>query len=66
MQNTFWTLIDDEYYRIHNGVLKYAPVCSETNKVVANEESLVQVISAYRLENINKILGSKFTVDDFS
>ena len=63
--NTFWTLIEDEYYRIYNGALKHAPVCAETSSVLTNEESRIEVISAEKLELINKELGCSFIVDDF-
>jgi DNA mismatch repair protein MutH len=65
MQNTFWTPIDGNYYRVYNGVLKYAPMCSETSIVLTDKEELVEVISAEQLEKINSKLGSSFTVDDF-
>lgn len=65
MKNTFWTLIDKEYYRVHNGVLKYAPMCSETSTVVTSKESKVEVVSAEQLEKINSKLGSCFTIDNF-
>ena len=65
MQNTFWTLIDGNYYRVYNGVLKYAPMCSETSKVLSHQEEIVEVITATQLEKINEELGSNFTVDDF-
>ena len=65
MNNTFWTLIENEYYRIHNGVLKYAPVCSNTSTVLNSEESQVQVISADKLEKVNQEFGSSFIISDF-
>lgn len=65
MKNTFWTLIDKEYYRVHNGVLKYAPKCTETSTVVTSKESKVEVVSPEQLEKINSKLGSFFTTDDF-
>lgn len=45
MQNTFWTPIDGNYYRVYNGVLKYAPICSETSIVLHQKEEAVEVIS---------------------
>lgn len=65
MQNTFWTLIDGNYYRVYNGVLKYAPMCGETSIVLHEKEELVEVISAEQLEKINHKLGSNFTIDNF-
>ena len=63
--NTFWTLIDNQYYRVHNGILKYAPMCNTTNQVITEQESIVEVISAIELEKINMELGSNFIAEDF-
>ncbi len=65
MNNTFWTLIDNEYYRVHDKVLKYAPINIETNSIESSQESKVQVIVPEQLEKINVILGCSFIVDDF-
>lgn len=65
MKNTFWTLIEDKYYRVHNGVLKYAPICDSTSNVLTKNESTVEVISAEQLEVVNTILGTSFIIDDF-
>jgi hypothetical protein len=64
VQNTFWTIIDNNYYRIHNGILKYAPVDTD-NSVLADEESHIEVISIEKLELINSEFGSSFTMNDF-
>lgn len=63
--NTFWTIIGENYYRIYNGVLKYAPICKETSSVLTNEESHIEVISIEKLELINTEFGSNFTMNDF-
>lgn len=65
MKNTFWTLIENDYYRVHERVLKHAPYNMETNSVELNEQSVVEVISSDRLELINFVLGSHFDIDDF-
>ncbi len=65
MQNTFWTLIEDGYYRIHNGNLKYAPMCHETSKILTDEEERVQIISPEKLQKINASLDVSFLVEDF-
>jgi len=36
MDNTFWTLIDNEYYRIYDEILKHAPL---NVKINSNESS---------------------------
>jgi len=41
MSNTFWTLIDNEYYRVHDNILKHAPLNTETNLIESSQESKV-------------------------
>lgn len=65
MNNTFWTLIDNEYYRIYDKVLKHAPLNQETNSIELSQESVVKVITPERLELINEKLGCCFIFDDF-
>lgn len=65
MENTFWTLIDNEYYRVHNQVLKHAPINKETNLIETSKKSIVKVIKPEELELINKTLGCHFLMDDF-
>lgn len=65
MNNTFWTLIDNEYYRVYNNLLKHAPLNQETNSIDVNQESNVNVISQEKLEIINQKLGCCFTIDNF-
>lgn len=65
MQNTFWTLIDNDYYRIHNKTLKHAPQNQNTNKIETSQETKVEVISPERLEKINEKLGCSFMIGNF-
>lgn len=65
MNNTFWTLIDNEYYRVHNKVLKHAPLNTDTNSIELSQESKVEVITPELLAKVNAILGCSFIVDDF-
>jgi len=65
MNNTFWTIIENNYYRIHNGVLKYAPINNIDNSVIADNEANIEVISIDMLELINNEFGSNFIMDDF-
>ncbi len=65
MNNTFWTLVDNEYYRVHDKVLKHAPLNAETNSIESSKESKVEVIAPEQLEKVNTILGCSFIVDDF-
>jgi len=65
MENTFWTLIENEYYRVYNNKLKHAPQSIETNSINTSKESIVQVIEPERLELVNEKLGCSFVMDDF-
>jgi len=65
VNNTFWTLIEDNYYRIHNGVLKYAPMDTD-NSIVHKNESRIEIISIEKLERINDEFNSNFIMSDFS
>jgi len=58
MNNTFWTLIDNEYYRIYDKELKHAPLNKETNSIDVSLESVVEVITPERLELINMTFGT--------
>lgn len=64
MSSTFWTLIEDKYYRVHNGILKVAPI-GNNNSVVVHEQNTVEFIELNRLNLINEILGCDFKIDDF-
>lgn len=66
MQNTFWTLIDNGYYRIHNGNLKYAPMGSETSQILTDKEHKVQDISSELLEKINSKFGMTLSITDIT
>jgi hypothetical protein len=66
MNNTFWVKIEDGFYRIHNGVLKYAPADTDDSSINLEEQSRVEVIGAQMLEKINETLGSNFIASDFA
>jgi len=66
MQNTFWTLIEDGYYRVFNGELKYAPKSDLNGTVASSDEIIVQSIDADKLELINSKLGSSFLIASFN
>jgi len=65
MQNTFWTFIEDGYYRIYDGVLKYAPVSNIDDSIVLDDQDIVQIITPQKLEVVNNELGSSFLISDF-
>ena len=46
MQNTFWTFIEDGYYRIYDGILKYAPTNDIDNSIALDNQEIVQIITA--------------------
>ena len=64
MSNTFWTLIEDGYYRVHNGILKHAPMDQSKSTVLKEQESNVTDISEKKLTIINYELGSNFSISD--
>lgn len=64
MQNTFWTLVEDSYFRVHDGVLKTAPLCSDTSSVKTSQESVVKSISPDILEKVNGALGINLSISD--
>ena len=54
MQNTFWTLIENHFYRIESKQLIYAPVNPQNNTIILADAQPVTDISASTLEIINK------------
>jgi len=54
MQNTFWTLIENHYYRIEEKQLKYAPINPTDNSIILEDAKLVTNISSDILDLINK------------
>ena len=62
MRYTFWTLIDNGYYRIHNGILKYAP--NENNRINIDQEITVTNLNDNQLKLINLEFGSNFVLND--
>ena len=62
--DTPWTLSDDGYYRVEDGKLMYAPV---NNIDYGIDESMeVEVVTPYQLEQINRILGTHYTIDEIN
>jgi len=66
MFNTYWTLGDQGYYRVNDGKLLYAPVNNTDYSVDENLEMEVEVVSAEQLEEINRILGTHYTIDEIN
>jgi len=62
--NTPWQLSDDGYYRIENGKLLFAPSNNIEYKI--EESMLVEVVTPDELENINRILGTHYTIDEIN
>jgi len=62
--NTPWQLSDDGYYRIENGKLLFAPANNIEYKI--DESMLVEVVTPDELENINRILGTHYTIDEIN
>ncbi len=63
--NTFWTKIDNSYYRIKNGILKQAPINADGSICIENKIEVVSIAEDI-LKNINDEFGSKFDIKDFS
>jgi len=62
--DTPWTLSDEGYYRVENGKLLFASANNTEYKI---EESMeVDVVTPYELENINRILGTHYTIDEIN
>lgn len=64
MQNTFWVFIEDGYYRIFNGVLRYAPADTDSS-IILDDQINVKSITFEKLEIVNKNLGSNFLLNNF-
>ena len=62
--NTPWQLSDEGYYRIENGKLLFAPSNNIEYKI--EESMVVEVVTPYELENINRILGTHYTIDEIN
>lgn len=62
--DTPWTQGDDGYYRVENNKLLFAPVNNISYEI---EESMeVEVVTPYQLEQINRILGTHYTIDEIN
>ncbi len=64
MQNTFWTLIENHFYRIENKQLKYAPVNPQNNTIILEDAQLVTDISSDLLELINKAFNTSIIIKE--
>ena len=66
MYNTYWTKIDQGYYRVHNGILKYAPLKENDSSIDLDNITEIKNISEEELDRINLSLGSRFKIDEFN
>ena len=62
--NTPWQLSDDGYYRIENGKLLFSPANNIEYKI--EESMVVEIVTPDELENINRILGTHYTIDEIN
>lgn len=62
MQNTFWTLIENHFYRIENKQLIYAPVNPQNNTIILEDAKPVKDISEDILELINKEFNTTISI----
>ena len=62
--DTPWTLGDDGYYKVENSKLLFAPA---NNIEYDIDESIeVEIVTPDQLENINRILGTHYTIDEIN
>ncbi|MEA2051000.1 MAG: hypothetical protein U9O56_09755 [Campylobacterota bacterium] len=66
MYNTPWAYSDEGYYRVEKGKLLYAPVNNTDYSINTKEEIEVEIVTPYQLEQINKILGTSYTIDQIN
>ena len=62
--NTPWQLSDEGYYRIENGKLLFSPANNIEYKI--EESMVVEIVTPDELENINRILGTHYTIDEIN
>ena len=62
--NTPWQLSDDGYYKIENGKLLFSPANNTEYRI--EESMLVEIVTPDELENINRILGTHYTIDEIN
>lgn len=63
--NTFWTKIDNKYYRIKDGILKETTT-NEDASISIDNKTIVISITEDILKNINEEFGSNFNIQDFN
>ncbi len=66
MFNTYWTLGDEGYYRVNDGKLLYAPANNIDYSVDEDLEMEVDIVTPSQLEEINRILGTHYTIDEIN
>lgn len=66
MFNTYWALGKEGYYRVNDGKLLYAPVNNIDYSVDEDFEMEVEVVTPQQLEEINRILGTQYTIDEIN
>lgn len=66
MYNTPWAFTDDGYYRVNDGKLLFAPANNIDYTIELEEEIQVDIVTAYQLENINRILGTHYTINEIN
>jgi len=58
MINSFWTLIDNNYYRVKDGILLKA----EDNSIDTFDQVEVELLSSTILDKINYEFGTNFKI----
>ena len=66
MFNTYWALGYEGYYRVNDGKLLYAPANNVDYSVEEEAQMEVEVVTPKQLEEINRILGTHYTIDEIN
>ena len=66
MFNTYWALGYEGYYRGNDGKLLYAPANNVDYSVEEEAQMEVEVVTPKQLEEINRILGTHYTIDEIN
>jgi hypothetical protein len=64
--NTYWALGNEGYYRVNDGKLLYAPANNIDYSVDEDYETEVEIVTPQQLEEINRILGTHYTIDEIN
>lgn len=61
-----WALGEEGYYKIEQGRLIFAPINNIDYSVNTEEETEVDIVTPYQLQEINRILDTCYTIDEIN